>query len=97
MLPPNESTGGETRLLERSEREDRIARKSRMLAQLDPKREVELESTFENHVADAIRADSPTERQQQIDKAYEAYEAALDDVLYKLLDGRLADEDSSMS
>jgi hypothetical protein len=31
------------------------------LEQLDPKQEVELEGTFTNHVADAIRASSPRE------------------------------------
>jgi hypothetical protein len=89
--------GGETRLLERSEREDRIERKTRLLEELDSKREVELEGTFTKHVADAIRASSPIERQQEIDNATEAYEDALDQVLYKILDKHFADEDSSIA
>jgi hypothetical protein len=54
------------------------------LERLDPKREVELEGTFTNHLADAIRASDPTERQQAVDKATEAYEDALDEVLYEI-------------
>jgi hypothetical protein len=65
------------------------------LERLDPKREVELEGTFTNHLADAIRPSGPTERQQAVDKATEAYEAALDEVLYELLDKRFAAQDSS--
>jgi hypothetical protein len=60
---------------------ERIERKNRLLDQLDPKHAVELDGTFTNHLADAIRASSPSERQQEIDKAIEAYENALDDVL----------------
>jgi hypothetical protein len=97
MLQPNDSTEWEAQTLERPERNERIARKSRLLERLDPKCEVELEGTFENHVADAIRAGSPTERQQHLDKAYEAYEAALDGMLYELLNGRCAEEDSNGS
>jgi hypothetical protein len=73
----------------------RIERKYRFLEQLDPKREVELEGTFTNHLWDAIRAGDPTERQQAVDKATEAYEDALDEVLYKMLDKRFAAEASS--
>jgi hypothetical protein len=93
---PTKARGG-TRLLERSEREDRIERKTRLLEELDSKREVELEGTFTKHVADAIRASSPIERQQEIDNATEAYEDALDQVLYKILDKHFADEDSSIA
>jgi hypothetical protein len=64
-------------------RNERIDRKTQLLEQLDPEREVELEGTFTNYVADAIRASSPRERQQAIDKAREAYEDALDSVLYE--------------
>jgi hypothetical protein len=64
-------------------RNERIDRKTQLLEQFDPEREVELEGTFTNHVVDAIRASSPTERQQAIDKATEAYEDALDSVLYE--------------
>jgi hypothetical protein len=62
---------------------ERIDRKSQLLKHLDPEREVDLEGTFTNHVVDAIRASSLTERQQAIDKATEAYEDALDNVLYE--------------
>ena len=61
---------------------ERIERKNRLLEHLDPKHEVELDGTFTNHLAAAIRATSPIERQQALDKAIEAYENALDDVLY---------------
>ncbi len=64
---------------------ERIEGKARLLEDLDPNYEVQLESTFTNHVANAIRASSPTERRQEIDKAIEAYENALDNVLYKVL------------
>jgi hypothetical protein len=74
---------------------ERIQRKAWALEQLDPKQEVELEGTFTNHVADAIRASSPTEIQQEIDNATEAYEAALDDALYEILDKHFAAEDST--
>jgi glucose-6-phosphate 1-dehydrogenase len=60
---------------------ERIERKNRLFAHLDPKHEVELDGTFTNHLAAAIRATSPSERQQSLDKAIEAYENALDDVL----------------
>jgi hypothetical protein len=70
-------------LLERLDRNERIDRKSQHLQRLDPKREVELEGTFINHLVDGIRASGPTERQQAVDKATEAYEDALDEVLYE--------------
>jgi hypothetical protein len=76
-------------------RNERIDRKSQLLEQLDPEREVKLEGTFTNHVADAVRASSRRERQQQIGKATEAYEDALDGVLYEILDKHFAVEDSS--
>ena len=60
---------------------ERIERKYRLFAQLDPKHELELDGTFIVHLADAIRASSPSERQQLLGKALEAYENALDDVL----------------
>ena len=60
---------------------ERIERKYRLLELLDPEHEVELDGTFLNHLAAAIRASSPNERQQALDKAIEAYENALDDVL----------------
>jgi hypothetical protein len=53
----------------------RIERKyHQSLEQLDPEHEVELNGTFENHLADAIQSSSLTERQQALDKAIEAYE-----------------------
>jgi hypothetical protein len=76
---------------------ERIERKARALEQLDPKQEVELEGTFTNHVADAICASSPTELQQEIDNATEAYEDALDDALYEVLDKHFAAEASSVA
>lgn len=83
--------------LERLDRNERIERKTRQLERLDPRREVELEGTFTNHLADAIRASGPTERQQAVDKATEAYEDALDEVLYEILDKRFAAEASGYS
>jgi hypothetical protein len=70
-------------------RNERIERKTQLLKRLDPKREVQLEGTFTNHVADAILASSPTERQQAIDKVAEAYEDALDAVLNNILESTL--------
>jgi hypothetical protein len=78
-------------------RKERIGRKTQLLEQFDPEREVELEGTFTKHVVDAIRASSPTERQQAIDKATEAYEDALDGVLREILDKHFAGEDSSVA
>jgi CMP-N-acetylneuraminic acid synthetase len=69
-------------------RNQRIKRKAQLLEQLDPKRELELEGTFTNHVVAAIHASSPTERQQAIDKAAEAYENSLDHALYAVLEER---------
>ena len=75
---------------ERLDRNERIERKTQLLEQLDPEREVELEGTFTNYVADAIRASSPRgELQQEIDNATEAYEDALDRVLNEILDEHL--------
>ena len=81
-------------MLSRDESNERIERKAWALEQLDPKQEVELEGTFTNHVADAIRASSPAELQQEIDKATEAYEDALEGALYEILDKHFAAEDS---
>jgi Holliday junction resolvase RusA-like endonuclease len=78
-------------------RKERIDRKCQVLEQLDPEREVKLESTYTKHVADAIRASSPTERQQDIDNATKAYEDALDGALYEIVDKHLAAEGSSVS
>ena len=97
MLPHNESTMRNVQPLERLDRNERIDRKTQLLEQLDPDREIELEDAFTYHLADAIRASSPTERQQEIDNATEAYEDALDDVLYEILDKRFAEEDSSVA
>jgi hypothetical protein len=60
---------------------ERLDRKTQLLEQLDPAGEIELDGTFTNHLAAAIRANSPSERQQALDKAIEAYEDALDGVL----------------
>src|SRR5215211_1136430 len=91
----NERIEGKTQLHERLERNERIDRKTQLLEQLNPEREFELEGTFTNQVADAIRASSPTELQQQIDKATEAYEDALDAALYEILDKNFAAENST--
>jgi hypothetical protein len=90
MLFANERIERKTQLLERLDRNERIERKTQLLEQLDPECEVELEDTFTNHVADAICASSPRELQQEIDKATEAYEDALDGVLNEILDEHLA-------
>ena len=92
----NERIEGKTQLHERLERNERIDRKTQLLEQLDPEREFELEGTFTNHVADAIGASSPRgELQQEIDNATEAYEDALDEALYEILDKHFAAEDST--
>ena len=78
-------------------RYERIERKAKALKRLDPEREVELEDAFTNHLADAIRASSLREYQQEIDKAIEVYEDALNGALYELLDKHLANEDSSLA
>jgi hypothetical protein len=93
----NERIERKTQLLERLDRNERIERKAGILEQLDPKYEVELEGTFTNRVADAIRASSPRELQQEIDNATEAYEDALDGVLYEILDKHFAAEESSVA
>jgi hypothetical protein len=95
MLPGDESKECNALPLGRLERNERIERKSQQLKRLDPKREVELEGTFTNHLADAIRSSGPTGCQQALDKAIEAYEDALDEVLYELLDKRFAAQASS--
>ena len=95
MLPRDESKECNAPPLQRRERSERIERKSQQLRRLDPKREVELEGVFTNHLADAIRPSGPTERQQAVDKATEAYEDALDEALYEILDKHFAAEDST--
>jgi hypothetical protein len=85
----NERIEGKTQLHERLERNERIDRKTQLLEQLDPEREVELEGTFTIQVADAICESSPRALQQEIDKATEAYEHALDGVLNEILDEHL--------
>ena len=97
MLPRDESKECNAQPLQRLERNERIARKSQKLRRLDPKREVELEGAFTEHLADAIRSSDPTEREQGVDKALEAYEAALDEVLYEMLDKHFAAEASGAS
>jgi hypothetical protein len=52
---------------------ENLARKDRLLAKLDPEHEVELEEAFMGPLAAAIRASTPGERQQALDKAIEAY------------------------
>ena len=63
---------------------ERIERQyHRFLERYDPRHAAKLDGTFMNHLAAAIRASSPNERQQALDKAIEAYENAVDDVLYE--------------
>ena len=69
-------------------RHERIEVKAQLLEELDPRHAIQLNSMFTNHVANAIRASSPQERQREIDKATEAYENALDHALYEVLDKR---------
>jgi hypothetical protein len=64
---------------------ERIEGKYQLLEEIDPTHELRLENTFTNHLGNAIRASSPTERWQELDKAIEAYENALDNVLHKVL------------
>ena len=97
MISRDERTEYDAQPLERLERNERIDRKSQLLERLDPKREVELEDTFTKHVADAISASGPTERQRAVDKGTEACEEALDGALYELLHKRFAEEDSGVS
>ena len=78
-------------------RSERIERKAKALKRLDPEREVELEDAFTNHLADAIRAEDAKERDQQIAEAIKAYEDALDEALYELLDKHFTEEDSSVA
>ena len=56
----------------------------RFLEQYDPRHAAKLDTTFMNHLAAAIRASSPNERQQALDEAIVAYENAVDDVLYEI-------------
>ena len=70
--------------------------KSELLDWLHPECGAELEATFTNNVANAILASIPREEcQQEIDKATEAYEDALDGVLYEKVDKHYADEEDS--
>jgi hypothetical protein len=71
--------------------------KTQLLKWLDAEGQVGLVSTFTNHLADAIRASSPRERQQEIDNALEAYEDALNGTLYEILAKLIANEDSSLA
>ena len=77
----------------------RMESKDQLLELLDPEHEVYLDGTFLKHLAAAIRASSPSEREQALDKATEAYENALDDVLYKNggILGRKAEHDALRS
>jgi hypothetical protein len=76
-------------------RYERIDRKAEFLEHLDSKHEVELEATFVEHLADALRAEDPKERDQQIAEATKAYEDALDEALYEVLDKHFTEENSS--
>jgi hypothetical protein len=69
-------------------RSARINLKAPLLEQLDSKHEIKLERTFEEHLADAIRAGDTKVYRQKIGEALEAYEGALDSALYEILDNR---------
>jgi hypothetical protein len=69
-----------------------------VLKRLDTEREVQLEDAFTNHVEDAIRSSSLRECQQEIDKAIEVYEDALNRALYETLEEEhFTNEDSSLA
>ena len=78
-------------------RHERIERKAKALKRLDPECEVELEDAFTNHVEYAIRSSSLRECQQEIDKAIEVYEDALNRALYELLEKHISDVGSSLT
>jgi hypothetical protein len=78
-------------------RYERIDRKAEFLEHLDSKHGFELVGTFTNHLADALRAEDAKERDQQIAEATKAYEDALDEALYELLDKHFTEEDSSVA
>jgi hypothetical protein len=78
-------------------RNERLERKAKLLKRLDEEGQVELEDAFTNHLADAIRASSPRERQQEIDNALDAFEDALNGALYEVLGKHFANEDSSLA
>jgi hypothetical protein len=61
-----------------------IERKYQFLEQFDPEDAAKLDGTFIDHPTAAIRASSPSERQQALDKAIEAYENARDGVLFEI-------------
>jgi hypothetical protein len=63
---------------------ERLERKYHFLEQLDSEDAAKLDPTCMNHLVAAIRASSPSERQQALDKAIEAYENARDGVLYEI-------------
>ena len=63
---------------------ERIERKYHFLEQLDPEDAAKLDGTVMNYLVTAIRASSPSERQQALDKALEAYENARNGVLYEI-------------
>ena len=63
---------------------ERIEGKYQFLGQLDPEDAAKLDATFMNHLVAAIRASSPSERQQALDNALEAYENARDGVLFEI-------------
>jgi hypothetical protein len=78
-------------------RYERIECKAQLLERLDPKHEAELDTTFAERLAAAIRAEDPKERHQETAEAIEAYEDALDDALYEILGNHFAEEDSSVA
>jgi hypothetical protein len=63
---------------------ERVERKTQLLEQFDPEDAAKLDGTFIDHLVTAIRASSPSERRQALDKAIEAYENALDGRIYEI-------------
>ena len=51
------------------------------MEQHDPEYASKLDRTFTSHLAEAIRASSPTERERALEEATEAYEGALEEAL----------------
>ena len=62
-------------------RHERIERKRRLLEQSDPEYAAKLDRAFTGHLAEAIRANSQSERRRALEKALEAFEEALDEAL----------------
>jgi hypothetical protein len=78
-------------------RNERIDCKARLLKRLDPKREIQLDDAFTNHVEDILRGTRTRECRLEIDNAIEVYEAALNRALYEFLEKHMATGNSSLA